>query len=72
MNKIKGLLVLKGTKRYTLFTLSPTFRRKTIPKQYTQIRVEINVYKTHVPSNYILFPGGCEGDSELILLNKSH
>ena len=45
---------------------------KQSPKQYTQIRVEINVYKTHVPSNYILFPGGCEGDSELILLNKSH
>ena len=25
----------------------------------------MNVYKTHVRSNYVLFPGKCEGTSEL-------
>ena len=33
------------------------------------IELKINVYKTHVRSNYVLFPGGCEGTSDL---NKSY
>ena len=32
----------------------------------------MNVFKTYVRSNYILFTGGCEGASETLLLNKQH
>ena len=69
MKKIKGLLLLKGI---PFLPYPRPSAAKQSPKQSTQIRVEINVYKTHVPSNYILLPAGGEGDSELVLLNKSH
>ena len=36
------------------------------------IELKINVYKTHVRSNFVLFPRKCEGTSELRLLNKSY